>query len=64
MIADFEAENDFEMSVKTGDIVTITAKLNELWLEGECNGNTGILPVNFVKWLDAAPEPDIIGNPG
>ena len=52
------------MSVNTGDIVKITARLNDLWLEGECNGNNGILPVNFVKWLDTTPEPDIIGNPG
>jgi hypothetical protein len=64
MIADFEAQNDFEMSVKTGDIVKITARLNELWLEGECEGNSGILPATFVKWLDTSPSPDIIGNPG
>ena len=64
MIADFEAQNDFEMTVKTGDIVKITARLNELWLEGECEGNSGILPATFVKWLDASPQPDIIGNPG
>ncbi|XP_063684863.1 proline-rich protein 36-like isoform X2 [Bolinopsis microptera] len=63
IIADFKAENDFEMSVNTGDIVKITARLNDLWLEGECHGNNGILPVNFVKWLDTTPEPDIIGNP-
>ena len=50
--------------MKTGDIVKITARLNEMWLEGECDGNTGILPVNFVKWLDSSPETDIIGNPG
>ena len=50
--------------MKAGDIVKITARLNEMWLEGECDGNTGILPVNFVKWLDNSPETDIIGNPG
>ena len=41
VVADFDAQNDFEMSVKAGDVVTVTAKLNELWLEGECDGHVG-----------------------
>ena len=41
-MADFEAENDFEMSVKAGSVVVVTAQLNEMWLEGQFNGQTGI----------------------
>ena len=42
-IADFEPQNDFELGLNKGDMVNVTAKLNETWLDGECNGNTGEL---------------------
>lgn len=64
VIADFVAEHDFELNVKTGDIVTIISKLNDLWLEGSFQGQTGVLPVDFIKWIEPSPEPEIIGNPG
>ena len=42
MIADFGAENDFELSVKKGDAVRVLAQLNESWIEAELDGKTGL----------------------
>lgn len=38
-----------ELNFKKGDIIYIRRVLDENWLEGEHNGKTGILPVNYLE---------------
>ena len=35
---DFEAENDNELTFRENDVITVTARLDENWLEGELYG--------------------------
>lgn len=49
----YEAQNDDELTIKEGDIVTLINKdcIDVGWWEGELNGRRGVFPDNFVKLL-------------
>ncbi|XP_053434933.1 SH3 domain-containing kinase-binding protein 1 isoform X4 [Nycticebus coucang] len=49
----YEAQNDDELTIKEGDIVTLINKdcIDAGWWEGELNGRRGVFPDNFVKLL-------------
>ncbi|XP_016385536.1 SH3 domain-containing kinase-binding protein 1-like isoform X1 [Sinocyclocheilus rhinocerous] len=53
VIFPYEAQNDDELSVKEGDIVTVINKdcADTGWWLGELNGKQGVFPDNFVKLL-------------
>ncbi|XP_030636377.1 neutrophil cytosol factor 2 [Chanos chanos] len=46
---DYEASTPEDLDFHQGDIVTVLSKVNEDWLEGHCNGKTGIFPKSFVQ---------------
>ena len=49
---DYDGEQSDELTLHTGDIVTILEKdVNEGWSKGELNGKIGLFPDNFVKML-------------
>jgi len=46
---DFEAENEGELEFQKGDMIEITSRIDENWLEGVCKGKEGYFPENFVE---------------
>ncbi|KAI3354756.1 hypothetical protein L3Q82_004582 [Scortum barcoo] len=49
----YESFNPEDLSFHEGDIITLLSRVNKDWLEGQCNGNTGIFPASFVKEVPA-----------
>ncbi|KJE88733.1 endophilin-A1 [Capsaspora owczarzaki ATCC 30864] len=47
---DFEAENPGELTFREGDTIYVSGRLDENWLEGSCNGQSGIFPVQYIEY--------------
>ncbi|XP_028289921.1 neutrophil cytosol factor 2 isoform X2 [Gouania willdenowi] len=45
----YESTNPEDLSFTTGDEITLLSRVNQDWLEGQCNGNTGIFPAAYVE---------------
>ncbi|XP_068566164.1 neutrophil cytosol factor 2 [Cebidichthys violaceus] len=45
----YESSNPEDLSFHEGDTITLLSRVNQDWLEGRCNGNTGIFPASFVE---------------
>jgi hypothetical protein len=59
VLFDYEKQNDDELNLTVGDIVTINNKdvyESEGWWEGELNGIVGLFPDNFVELLPEEEE--------
>ena len=50
----FTARNSHEMTVKRGDRMRVTRRLNEQWWEVIMNGRLGLVPANYVRMLPAS----------
>ncbi|XP_051960533.1 neutrophil cytosol factor 2-like [Xyrauchen texanus] len=48
----YEASTAEDLDFKQGNVITVLSKVNEEWLEGQCNGKSGIFPSSFVKALN------------
>ncbi|XP_023388104.1 SH3 domain-containing kinase-binding protein 1 isoform X3 [Pteropus vampyrus] len=61
VIFPYEAQNDDELTIKEGDIVTLINKdcIDKGWWEGELNGRRGVFPDNFVKLLPSEFEREV-----
>jgi len=46
---DFDAENEGELEFKKDDIIEISSRIDENWLQGSCKGREGYFPENFVE---------------
>ncbi|KAL1417105.1 hypothetical protein MTO96_027159 [Rhipicephalus appendiculatus] len=56
----YEAQNDDELTIKEGDVITVLTKEVEDkgWWKGELNGRVGVFPDNFVKLIkEEVPQP-------
>ncbi|XP_068199998.1 neutrophil cytosol factor 2 [Antennarius striatus] len=45
----YESSNPEDLSFHQGDKITFLSRVNTDWVEGQCNGNTGIFPSAFVE---------------
>lgn len=52
VLYEFTGENDGEMSIKPGDLISVTEHVDDGWWLGTCNGKSGIFPANYVKRAD------------
>ena len=48
----FISEGKNEISLKKGDIIRVTDKIDEGWWIGTCNGKSGMFPSNYVTVID------------
>ncbi|XP_048855771.1 SH3 domain-containing protein 19 [Brienomyrus brachyistius] len=54
---DFTAESAEELSLRTGDVVSMVEQVDSDWYRGTCRGQSGFFPVNYVKVLTNVPMP-------
>uniref|UniRef100_A0AAQ4P4N2 Neutrophil cytosolic factor 2 n=1 Tax=Gasterosteus aculeatus aculeatus TaxID=481459 RepID=A0AAQ4P4N2_GASAC len=47
----YESSSPEDLNFHQGETVTFLSRVNQEWLEGECNGKTGIFPASFVEEL-------------
>ncbi|NXI52062.1 NCF2 factor, partial [Chloroceryle aenea] len=45
----YEATRPEDLEFQAGDVILVLSKVNEHWLEGQCNGKIGIFPSAFVQ---------------
>lgn len=58
----FMAESEKEMSLKKGDLIIVTKKIDEGWWVGTCNGKSGMFPSNYVALLDGEENEEMGQN--
>ncbi|NXI41333.1 NCF2 factor, partial [Galbula dea] len=45
----YEATQPEDLEFQAGDVILVLSKVNEDWLEGQCNGQIGIFPSAFIQ---------------
>uniref|UniRef100_A0A671M6J9 Neutrophil cytosol factor 2-like n=1 Tax=Sinocyclocheilus anshuiensis TaxID=1608454 RepID=A0A671M6J9_9TELE len=45
----YDSSTPEDLDFKQGNVITVLSKVNDEWLEGQCNGKIGIFPSSFVK---------------
>ncbi|XP_019386517.1 PREDICTED: neutrophil cytosol factor 2 isoform X2 [Crocodylus porosus] len=55
----YEATQPEDLEFQAGDVILILSKVNEDWLEGQCNGKVGIFPSAFVQKCDDEKDTEI-----
>ena len=61
---DFETDNADELSFKCGETITLTAWVNEEWVEGRIGDREGMFPLSFIKVLEELPKSAASGGEG
>ncbi|OZJ02841.1 hypothetical protein BZG36_03228 [Bifiguratus adelaidae] len=53
---DFDAENPSEVSFKENDILWVQYRECPGWLVADVGDETGLIPENYIEWVDTLPE--------
>ncbi len=56
-VHEFVAENEGELSLKEGDLVTVLEYVDDEWISGELNGVSGMFPASYVVAVDESGAP-------
>ena len=61
VIYGYSAQNEDELTITEGDIITVISKDNEDvgWWKGELNGRIALFPDNFVEVIQPSPPPPL-----
>ena len=52
----FHAQTQMELSLTKGEIVTLTRKVDQNWLEGRIGNRRGIFPASYISVISPPPE--------
>ena len=55
-IYDYQGENNDELCIAKGDVITVTQTPDGGWFEGTLDGITGWFPSNYVEPVSASPS--------
>ena len=59
---EYIADEEDELSIRRGDVITNVVKLSDGWLEGWLDGRKGAFPDNFVRVRTSSHlEPEYLG---
>ena len=61
-IFDFEASSDQELTLRSGDLVTVLDKSDSGWWKGECEGGSGWFPETYVQPVASSTEEAVPGG--
>ena len=50
---DFEPQEEGELLMRKGDIVTVLEKVDQNWWKGTCGQRSGLFPAPYVKELES-----------
>jgi hypothetical protein len=56
-IYDYQGENNDELCIKKGDVITVTQTPDGGWFEGTLDGITGWFPSNYVEPVQVSASP-------
>ncbi|CAO3633978.1 unnamed protein product [Cunninghamella echinulata] len=59
VMEDYAMQNDDEITLHKGSIITLYEKLDDDWFKGEINGKHGKFPSKYVEEIDIPGRPDI-----
>lgn len=59
----YKPEQEDELSLDVGDIITNIVDVDVGWCEGELNGKKGMFPNNFVEELSPAASEEVVAPP-
>ena len=61
-IFDFEASSDQELTLRSGDLVTVLDKSDSGWWKGECEGGSGWFPETYVQPVASSTQEAVPGG--
>ena len=56
----YKPEQDDELTLEVGDIITNIVDVDVGWCEGELNGKKGVFPNNFVEMIPASEAEEVV----
>ncbi|XP_063714772.1 uncharacterized protein LOC134842389 isoform X3 [Symsagittifera roscoffensis] len=59
----FSAQSANELDLKKRDVVTVTKKVDENWLEGMLGSRSGIFPATYVQKVSPQSQPEMLRGP-
>ena len=49
---DYDGQQSDELTIRPGDVIYVTDKIDEDWWQGNLDGTIGIFPANYVEEVE------------